>query len=62
MQNEHVEEIPSSIKKSKNQKLIDLANEIATPIRGTDGRNYVVLNQTPHIAIPHSGKIGRAHV
>jgi len=60
MLNEHTEEQPSSSKKSKNQKLIDLANEIATPIRGTDGRNYVVLNQTPHIAIPHSGNNSNA--
>lgn len=54
------EEHQASGKKSKNQKLIELAAEIATSIRGTDGRNYVVLKDKPHIAIPHSGTNSKA--
>ena len=54
------EEINTTVKKNKNQKLIELAANIAFCIRGNDGRNYVVLKDKPHIAIPHSGANSQA--
>lgn len=60
MLNESPEEFNTPSKKSKNQKLIELASEIAMPIKGTDGRNYVVLKDKPHVAIPHTGNSSKA--
>jgi len=42
-------------KKPAKDAIIDLANQIATPIRSTDGRNYVVMKDKKHLALPLSG-------
>lgn len=60
MLNKINEESNTPHKQNKNQKLIELAIDIATPLRGTDGRNYIVLKNQPHVAIPHSGNSSQA--